>query len=127
MMVGFEEFKDIVWSEFKDAAGDAGGTVLDEPACRACYETYMDGDWHRMFDRNYCTSVGDGFDIRDPDHIAHFESNYFLCARMAGKRAARKAPGGQIAVEHFKDAIKWVYTVAVRAKQTISIQQHLCS
>jgi len=124
-MASFEEFKELVWLECVDAARDAGGTFNNEGKCRRAYERRERGDWHKSLKRNYRRDVDDGKSVFDPDLIHHFQSKYFTCARIAGKRAAMKAAGGRIAVGDFEEAMTYAKVVMIRASGG-RILGHLC-
>ena len=127
MSTNFDEFKEIVWSELEDAVNDVSGIILDANACRDHYEQKCSGEWYAALRRNYQNSLSNGLNVCDPDDIAHFESNYYLCARIAGKRAAKKAPDGKISLREFDEALDYVHSLMARASNSITITQYLCT
>ena len=124
-MASFDEFKELVWQECVDAARDVGGTFKNENKCRAAYERRENGDWHKSLKRYYRRDIKDGKSVFDPDLIHYFQSNYFTCARIAGKRAAMKSEGGRITVSDFEEAMTYAKVVMVRASGG-RFQGHLC-
>lgn len=125
----FDKFKDLVWEQFVDAVEEAGGTIsfASQNACRNHYEGRA---WHASFKGKFQSETKK---LCSPDDIAHFEQNYFICARMAGKRAAMKATNHDVKLNDFKNAIESVHELVVKANKRakkkgegIKFFQYLC-
>lgn len=114
-MTTLEQFKELVFKEFEDAAADEGGNIIDKDECKAVYINKADGTWYQIMKANYARDLAAGKDPANVDSIAHFESQYYLCARIAGKRAAKKAAGGHITARDFDKALNYVHRMMQRA------------